>query len=190
MIARLKLKKAHKLADLQVAKWMSTRRQKAEIEREREVLRAKLAEVTCVRDEQLLERLIQQGLGPGSVEALRFAPIAEVVWASGYVTDAERELALEVIESGKMLSTEEAVRVFRDWLKSAPSKDLWTTWEQCSSQWLHANDDIDRQRFGQFLHHLATRIAAASGEGEKICSSERAVLHRISRVYQLDPVMS
>ena len=52
----------------------------------RERQRGRLAAITDVIDENLIERMIRMGFNSDNVDAIRYAPIAEVAWASGRVT--------------------------------------------------------------------------------------------------------
>lgn len=139
----------------------------------------------------LTERMTKLGLGPDTIEALRYAPIAAVAWASGRVTEREHVIAVTPLLTSDLFHEPEAVQKFREWLSKRPSADLMALWEDFMTDSLMNGDLEEEQGFGQHLHQLATRIALASGglldQGD-ICVGEQRILDRIARVYSLSEV--
>jgi hypothetical protein len=154
------------------------------------LMRHRLSSVTGTVDENLLERLIHLGLHAENLEALRFAPIAEVAWASGRVTQFEQVSAINAALSSDLLSDPAAFDLFQSWLATRPDKALWSLWEDYMSDRLARADESREAEFGRRLYEAATRIALTSGglldQGD-ICVAEQRVLDRIARVYRLRP---
>lgn len=157
---------------------------------QREVLRQRLAAVTGAQDPELIERLIDQGFSPENLEAIRYAPVAEVAWASGKVTQFEQVFAVNAALSSDMLNSPTAFDLFEFWLTKRPEKTLLTVWEEYTVDQLSRSDRMKEQEFGRRLLEIATRVALASGglldQGD-ICATEQRVLDRIARVYGLNP---
>lgn len=150
--------------------------------------RQRLSVVTGTRDEDLLDQLVDQGFSEDNLEAIRYAPIAEVAWASGKVTQFEQVFAVSAGLSSDMLNVPVAFDLFQSWLVKRPDKTLWSAWEQYTVDRIARSDQAKEREFGRRLHEIANRVALASGglldQGE-ICIAEQRVLDRIARVYNL-----
>lgn len=150
--------------------------------------RQRLSAITGTTDEDLLEQLLDLGFTEDNLESLRYAPVAEVAWANGKVTQFEQVFAVSAALSSDMLKVPVAFDLFQSWLLKRPEKTLWSVWEQYTIDRIARSDQTKEQEFGRRLHEIATRVALASGglldQGE-ICIAEQRVLDRIARVYNL-----
>jgi len=150
----------------------------------------RLSAITCAMDSNLLERLIELGFDSENLEAIRYAPIAEVAWASGKVTQLEQVFAVSAALSADTPDAPMAFELFQSWLAKRPDKALWSLWEDYTSDCLADVRKSGEEQFGQQLYAFALRVACASGglldQGD-ICVSEKRVLDRIARVYKLNP---
>jgi hypothetical protein len=147
-----------------------------------------LAKAAGIADRRLLDRLVSAGFNADNVVALRFAPVAEVAWASGRITDAERLLAVKPVFSDDLFGKAAAVAKFKSWLSRRPSSKLSELWQDYTLHRLGSSEGASERRFGRRLYQLARKVAMASGGllnlGE-ICPMERQVLRRVERVYGL-----
>ncbi len=181
-------RKTNRRIDLRLAKSerilpdQSTHRMKHAMTRQR------LSVVTGTTDDDLLDQLVDLGFSEDNVEAIRYAPIAEVAWASGRVTQFEQVFAVSAGLSSEMLTVPVAFDMFQSWLMRRPDKALWSAWEHYVVDRMVRSDQAKEREFGRRLHEIATRVALASGglldQGE-ICIAEQRVLDRIARVYNL-----
>lgn len=155
------------------------------------LLRHRLSAVTGKIDDNLLERMIHLGFNPENLAAVHYAPIAEVAWASGRVTQFEQVFAISAALSSDLLQSPPAFDLFQSWLTERPDKALWSLWEDYMTERLAISKTASDEQFGQRLYETATCVALASGglldQGE-ICVSEQRVLDRIARVYNLQAV--
>ena len=128
------------------------------------------------------------GFNEDNLDAIRYAPIAEVAWAKQKVTQFEQVFAVSAALSSDMLKVPVAFDLFQSWLLKRPEKTLWSAWEQYTADRMARLDQVKEREFGRRLHEIATRVALASGglldQGE-ICIAEQRVLDRIARVYNL-----
>lgn len=147
-----------------------------------------IAVASGVDNELLHRQMLDHGLTPQNFVALRYAPVAEVAWASGYVTNAEYVLAIKPMFSADLFKSPQATEKFRAWLKRRPTDGLWSLWEEYAYARRSEHHAAGDKEFGRRMHELATDVALASGglldEGD-ICHAERAVLDRIAAVYGL-----
>lgn len=148
--------------------------------------RHRLSLVTGTVDENLLERLVDVGLHAENLEALRYAPIAEVAWASGRVTQFEQVSAISAALASDLLSVPAGFDLFQSWLAKRPDKALWSLWEDYMTDRLAREDRAREAEFGRRLYETATSVALTSGglldQGD-ICVAEQRVLVRIAKVY-------
>ncbi|MCR9199391.1 MAG: hypothetical protein NXI04_12155 [Planctomycetaceae bacterium] len=139
-------------------------------------------------DRGLLRRLLDHNLRADNVLALKFAPIAEVAWASGQVTRPEYVMAIKPVFSAELFRSGPATDTFRTWLKVRPPAGLWSLWEDFARASASHYHQATNRAFGQRLYDLAAEVALASGglvdEGG-ICRAERSVLDRIWSAYDL-----
>lgn len=153
-----------------------------------ELLRHQLSAVTGGIDDHLLDRLIALGFDSENLEAIRYAPVAEVAWASGRVTPLERAFAVTAALSSEMQCAPMAFELFKSWLEKRPDPALWSLWEAYTIARLECCGGSQEEAFGHRLYEIASRVARASGglldQGD-ICVTEQRVLHRIARVYRL-----
>jgi hypothetical protein len=104
---------------------------------ERGEAKTKLAEVTGIRDEALLERLVGLQITPETLDALNLAPLVEIAWADGTVHAKQREAVLTAAEQSGVARASMAGRLLVAWLDAKPGPELLQTWKDyvhCQSQ--------------------------------------------------------
>lgn len=176
--------------DLRLAKCEGARAERHPHRVQYAITRQRLLSITGVSDDDLLDHLLDLGFNEGNLEAIRYAPIAEVAWASGKVTQFEQIFAVSAALSSDLLNGPMAFDLFQSWLSKRPEKTLWLLWEQYTIDRMTRSERTREQEFGRRLYEVATRVALASGglldQGE-VCGAEQRVLDRIARVYSLNP---
>jgi hypothetical protein len=159
---------------------------RSRIEEEREL--QNMANATGIEDKELLRRMRNLGLDSESVVAMKFFPIAMVAWASGTVTEAERQNAEQAILSSDLIGNGKAIEQFRLWLVEKPCEQWWPLWEeyvQATSTAVVADLPMSK---GKRIWQLAQRVAVASGGVwgfGAICAAEQRILKRIKQTYAL-----
>lgn len=180
-------RRARHLLDLNVRKFQRSAHSRWQTDVYSPVQLHQLSLTTGVEDRGLLRRLLDHNLRADNVLALKFAPVAEVAWASGQVTRPEYVMAIKPVFSSELFRSRPATDTFRTWLKARPAAGLWSLWEDFARASAGHHQAANRA-FGQRLYDLATEVAWASGglvdEGG-ICRAEREVLDRIRSVYDL-----
>ena len=91
--------------------------------------KTKLAEVTGIREEGLLERLIDLQITPESLGALMLVPLVEVAWASGTVHSKQRQAVIKAAQQSGVAPDSAAHRLLADWLATRPGPELLSTWK-------------------------------------------------------------
>jgi hypothetical protein len=183
-------RKAIRKIDLRLAKCEGAHAERHPHRVQYAITRQRLLTITETTDDDLLDHLLDLGFSEGNLEAIRYAPIAEVAWASGKVTQFEQVFAVSGALSIDMLNAPMASDLFQSWLTKRPEKTLWLVWEQYTVDRMSRSELAREQEFGRRLYEVATRVALASGglldQGE-VCGTEQRVLDRIARVYNLNP---
>ena len=181
-------RRADKSIELQIAQRDASLMDQRERQLDKDRQYERLSDTTGLKDDSLIARLIELGFTPNKLAALSFAPIAEVSWASGYVTKSEERIASGSTFTPAMFVVQDAADLFTSWLKQRPSATLWRVWEDYTTTQLPKHDAARNMEFGRQLLDLATGVAMASGgflDIDRICVTEQKVLNRIARVYGL-----
>jgi hypothetical protein len=107
----------------QDAKLIAKLRQKAQLS---EIAHA-LAEKLRVDEPELLERIQKLGVTLDTGSAFILAPLVEVAWLDGNVSDAERDTILQIAKQRGVLPGSADYRQLLDWLAHRPSDEVFHT---------------------------------------------------------------
>jgi tellurite resistance protein len=153
---------------------------------QREERRKALREVIRIPDEQLVDHLLELGLGPETVLAVTLVPLAMVAWADGAVQPKEREAILRAAEDNGIAPGSIARQLLDGWLTQPPSAELVDAWRRyVAAIWpsLSQGEHEEIRRSG--LERARTVAEAAGGFlglGSRVSAKERAKLDEIARV--------
>ena len=86
-----------------------------------------LADKLRVDDAELLRRVAALGLDEGSGAAILLAPLVQVAWAEGHVSERERETVLEIAASRGVGPGSPARAKLESWLKTRPDDSVFET---------------------------------------------------------------
>jgi tellurite resistance protein len=107
----------------QDAKLIAKLRQKAQLS---EIAHA-LAEKLEADEPALLERIQKLGVTLDTGSAFILAPLVEVAWADGHVSDAERDTILHIAKQRGVAPGSDDYRQLLDWLTHRPSDEVFRT---------------------------------------------------------------
>lgn len=150
--------------------------------------RAALAQASGIRDEQVLDRLVQLGIRPETIAALSLVPLVAVAWADGQVAGREREAVLESARASGIQRDDMAYELLEGWLGSKPGKTLLTAW----TDYIHALsvslEGVGKAAIRDEVLGRARRVAEAAGGflglGKKVSAEEQAVLDELARAFE------
>ena len=91
--------------------------------------RDQLAQVSGIRDDALLDRLIELGIGPETLAAIAIVPLVFVAWADGRVQPEERETIVAIAKSAGVQPLDGGYPLLERWLKRCPNADTIDAWE-------------------------------------------------------------
>jgi tellurite resistance protein len=164
------------------ARLLEQLRAKARHEERRRALR----DVIRIPDEQLVDHLLELGLGPETVLAVTMVPLAMVAWADGEVQAKEREAILRAAEGNGIAPGSIARQLLEDWLTQPPGPKLVDAWKRyVAAIWPalspHEHDEI-RQSGLERARSVADAAGGFLGLGSRISAKERAMLDEIAKV--------
>ncbi len=142
-----------------------------------------LAEATGVVDQDVLEALQDLGYSPDTVMLLYLAPLVQVAWAEGGVSDEERESILEIAKARGITKETTAYRKLSGWLDQAPPEEFYKNTLRAVHYLIESLPEDHRQSTRQDLVEYCTKIAEISGGilgFGKISDEERLLIARIA----------
>ena len=181
-------RRTDKLVDLQLAaKELKLQQEFAKslaIESEkRELMRA-----TQIEKLELIFRLLDAGFRSETLSALELVPIAFVAWASGSVTDSERNVVMGSLVDYGLLINQASNDRFQVWLDTRPDHELLILWKDYTTAKLTPLSSEVRRTKGIRLLKKSTEISTASGGFfgfGTICDAEQVILDEISEAFGL-----
>jgi hypothetical protein len=124
-----------------------------------------LAEKLQIDDRELLRRVIDLGLTRGTGAAILLAPLVQVAWAEGRVTEREREVIFEVAASRGVEAGSPPREKLEEWLRVRPKDELFETAMEVMKAGLALLTREEREERIRGIAQGCHRVAAASGGG-------------------------
>ena len=161
------------------AKLLEKMREKAKLDE----VAVELAKTLQVENPELLRRVIDLGIPKGTGAALLLAPLVQVAWAEGTVTEKERETVLRLAASRGVEKGSPAEAQLLAWLEKRPSDALFATAIDVIKAGIsHLTPGEREERVQQYVNagtqvsEASGGIAKALGVGRGVSSDERSVL--------------
>ncbi len=148
--------------------------------------REALAEVSGIRNPQVLDKLMELEVSPSIMASLSIVPLVEVAWADGKVQDEEREAILAAAKKGigeKSIDHE----LLEAWLNHCPPPKLLQAWTHFISGLCETMTETERNALKTELISHAQAVAEAAGGflglTSKISAREQAILDEMTAVF-------
>jgi tellurite resistance protein len=159
-----------------------------------EVARA-LADKLRVDDAELLQRVADLGLDRETGPAILLAPLVQVAWAEGEVTEREREVIFEIAASRGVGPGSPPYAQLEAWLKRRPADALFETAMEVLKVAATVLPPQEREERLRDVIGACKRVAEASGGGlakllgmgSSVSSDETAVLDSITAKLRAAP---
>ncbi len=145
----------------QDAKLLAKMRERAALQ---EVAQA-LAEKLRVDDVELLRRVADLGLDRETGHAILLAPLVQVAWAEGEVTEPERAVVFEIAESRGIGPGSPGHAQLDAWLRQRPSDELFETALEVMKVAATVLPSEEREERIRVVVDACKRVAEASGGG-------------------------
>ena len=124
-----------------------------------------LADKLRVDDPELLRRVAELGLDRETGTAILVAPLVQVAWADGHVSEAERSIVLELAASRGLVAGMPAHDKLLEWLRERPSDAVFETALEVMRVGFSVLPAAERDERITSLVAACRRIAEASGGG-------------------------
>jgi hypothetical protein len=154
--------------------------------REKAASREALAKVSGIKNEAILDKLIQLGIRAEVLAALALAPLVEVAWADGSLDERERREILARAEKSGIVPDSPGHAILQSWLERKPEPKLLTAWiHMVEGLCEHMTpEQIKALRTG--LIERAQAIASASGGllgMGKVSAAEADMIQRLESAF-------
>lgn len=145
-----------------------------------------LREVSGIKNDHILEKLVNLNITPQAVAALAVVPLIEVAWADGHVDDKEKQVIISQIEKHgiKKGSTEHELTEL--WLSHRPDKNLLIAWTHLVQDICSKMNPTEKSDFRESLMHDTRVIANASGGFlgfGKVSKEEKLMLKKLEEAF-------
>jgi tellurite resistance protein len=149
--------------------------------------REQLTQVSGIRDEAVLDRLIELGITPETLAVLELVPLVFVAWADGRVQAEEREVIIALAKSAGIEPQDGRYPLLEHWLKRRPGAEMLEAWKQYVQEIRRQLDAKDAEELRHELLDRTYSVARAAGGflgfGDKMSPAERSVLDRLEEVF-------
>ncbi|MGH0028148.1 MAG: hypothetical protein ACQGVC_00025 [Myxococcota bacterium] len=156
-------------------------------EKLRVAAKEELAEASGIRDEALLDHLLDLEIGPDTWTALSLVPLVEIAWADGHLDERERGAILQAAANTGVRPGRASYERLESWLERRPEPALLEAWGEYVIG-IAARLDIDgKSLLRDEIVGGARRVAEAAGGmlgmGSKISAAEQAILDRLAKAF-------
>jgi hypothetical protein len=122
-----------------------------------------LAEVSGIKDEAILEKLVRLNVSPETLAALAVVPLIEVVWADGRVDEKERQVVLAHAKKQGIHDGSIEHDLLDRWLRQRPGNELLEAWRHYVEGLCARMEPSERARLRSELLRDVRVAAEASG---------------------------
>ena len=140
---------------------------------------------TGIQDAEVIEALRELGYTPDTVMLLHLVPLIQVAWASGDVSEKERELIMHAARSRGVAMGSTAEAQLNEWLTKKPSEAFFANTLRAIRILIEALPADQRRESRQDLLAYSRSIAQASGGFlgiGAISGDENAALEEITEI--------
>ena len=146
-----------------------------------------LSEVSGIRNDAVLQKLVDLEVRPETLASLSVVPLVEVAWADGKIDEAEKDA---VKRAAKQVLPDDAaidLALIDRWLDVKPPDSMLEAWIHYIEGLSEALSDQERADLKECLIGQARAVAEASGGflglTSKISATERAMLDKMGAAF-------
>jgi hypothetical protein len=149
--------------------------------------RQAMRDVISIKDEALVDHLLELGLGPETVLAVTLVPLAVVAWADGSIQPPERVAILKAASEKGLQPGSLARQMLESWLSRRPEPKLVEAWKRyVQSIWpsLTPKEQDEIRAIGlDRARHVAEAAGGFLGLTSKVSAAEQATLDEMARLF-------
>jgi len=160
---------------------------KLKAEKQKTLDKEGLQELTGIKNDEVLEKLISLKMNRETISALSLFPLIQVAWADGAVDTKEQEAVLSAAAASGMLKGSSAHTLLEGWLKLKPPAALENAWSNYVKALVEGMKAEDKALLKNELLGKARSVAEASGGilgmGSKISKAEGDALKKLEAAF-------
>jgi len=160
---------------------------KLKAEKQKTLDKEGLQELTGIKNDEVLEKLISLKMNRETISALSLFPLIQVAWADGAVDTKEQEAVLSAAAASGMLKGSSAHTLLEGWLKLKPPAALENAWLNYVKALVEGMKAEDKALLKNELLGKARSVAEASGGilgmGSKISKAEGDALKKLEAAF-------
>jgi hypothetical protein len=153
----------------------------------REKKRKVLGEALKLKNDKVLDHLVDLDLSTEAIVAFSLVPLVEVAWADGEIQPKEREAVLRAAEERGVSPDSVNHQLLENWLRERPDRRLLEAWRHYCTELLNELDPDEQAVMRERVLGNARRIAEAAGGFlgiGSISESEKAVLQDLESTFE------
>jgi hypothetical protein len=123
----------------------------------------KLAHVTGIVEEHVLNSLVQAGVQAETLAAVSLIPLVEVAWCDGTVAPEERDAVLNAAVNEGIHPDSAAYALLKRWLEERPDPRIVAAWKEYVHELARLMPKDTVAAMKKKMAERSTRVAAAAG---------------------------
>jgi len=151
--------------------------------------RKALADATGIKDEDVLNELVELDISSETIFALSLFPLVWIAWADGWIDERQRTAILLAAQSTGHERDTASHHLIEAWLRQKPDEKLQTAWKDYVHAICETLSPAARQSLRSDVLGRAREVAEAVGTRYGFHDSEGvqdAVLHKIENAFGVD----
>ena len=149
--------------------------------------RQKLAHVTGIVEEQVLNYLVQAGVRAETLAAVSLIPMVEIAWCDGTVAPQERNAVLNAAVSQGVKPDTAPYELLKHWLDERPDSHIIDAWKAYIKEMAHLMLKESLAKMKSHMLDRCRRVAAAAGGFlglNSISKHEQAMIDEFTRAWE------
>lgn len=145
-----------------------------------------LAQVSRIRNEAILQRLVELDVRPETLVSLRLIPLVEMAWANGSVDEKEKAAVFAAAEREGWAKDQPDYEILARWMEHRPAPKLLEAWLNYVRGLAEHFTPEEKAEFKKAVMTHARNIAEASGGFlgfGKISASEAEMLRKLDAAF-------
>jgi len=145
----------------------------------------KLAHVSGIVEERVLQHLAQAGVRAETLAAVSLIPLVEVAWVDGSVSSEERDAVLNAAANQGIHPDSAPYGILKSWLNERPSPHILAAWKEYVTELIKLMPPETIAEMTRNLLDRCTRVAEAAGGFlglATVSKSERAKINEFAKI--------
>jgi len=147
----------------------------------------KLAHVTGIVEERVLQNLVKAGVKAETLAAVSLIPLVEVAWCDGSVSPEERDAVLNAASHQGVHPGTAPYELLQTWLKERPDLHIITAWKDYVRELARIMPKETIDEMGKHLIDRCKRVAESAGGFlglATLSKHEQAKIDEFAKVWQ------